>query len=448
MRFKPYSKYKKSGIEWLGEVPAHWKIRKIKWLFQIQKRIAGTLGYDVLSITQQGIKVKDTESGDGQLSMDYSKYQFVEIGDFAMNHMDLLTGYVDISKFHGVTSPDYRVFTARDLTICFKQYFLYLFQIAYKNKIFYPFGQGSSHLGRWRLPTDQFNAFLLPLPEVEEQIAISAFLDRETAKIDTLISKQEKLIELLKEKRQAVILRAVTKGTNPTVPMKPSGVDWIGDVPAHWEIRSIKSILCERIEKNDPVKTTFILSLTMEQGVIPYSERSGGGNKAKEDLTAYKLAYPNDIVINSMNVVAGSAGLSKFFGAVSPVYYMLFPRQKEDKVEYFSNIFQCQSFQRSLLGLGNGIMMKEAESSGKLNTIRMRIPMGKLSAQVVPYPSSQEQESIVHYIDSELNKIDVLIAKSEQAIRLQMEHRSALINAVVTGKINVMEAITDLQQAA
>jgi type I restriction enzyme S subunit len=448
MNAKPYGEYTPSGIDWLGDLPSHWKTKRIKWLFEIKKRIAGALGYDVLSITQQGIVVKDIESGDGQLSMDYSKYQFVEVGDFAMNHMDLLTGYVDISKYSGVTSPDYRVFAIRDSKACFKQYFLYLFQMAYKNKIFYPFGQGSSQFGRWRLPAEAFKDFIFPLPMYAEQVAISNFLDQETVKIDTLIAKQEKLIQLLKEKRQAVILQAVTKGLDPTASMKCSGVDWIGEIPAHWEIRSIKSVLSERIEKNDPIKTTFILSLTMDQGVIPYSERSGGGNKAKEDLTAYKLAYPNDIVINSMNVVAGSAGLSKFFGAVSPVYYMLFPRQKEDKVEYFSSIFQCQSFQRSLFGLGNGIMMKEAESSGKLNTIRMRIPMSKLNAQAIPYPTAPEQEDIARYIGSELKKIEVLIAKAEHAIHLQLEHRSALISAAITGKIDVRDIGTQDKLAA
>ncbi|NEW59766.1 restriction endonuclease subunit S, partial [Sulfurovum sp. bin170] len=148
-------KMKDSGVEWLGEVPAHWGVKKVKYLFEIRKRISGELGYPILSITQKGIKVKDTESGKGQLSMDYSKYQFVKVGDFAMNHMDLLTGFVDISKHHGVTSPDYRVFAARDKNLV-TQYFLYLFQMGYINKIFYGFGQGSSQFGRWRLPTDQF----------------------------------------------------------------------------------------------------------------------------------------------------------------------------------------------------------------------------------------------------------------------------------------------------
>src|SRR6266446_4036184 len=141
MSFPRYKHYKDSGVQWLGQVPTTWGIRRIRHLFEIRKRIAGGEGYDVLAITQQGIKLKDTASGDGQLSADYSKYQFVQVGDFAMNHMDLLTGYVDISPIFGVTSPDYRVFAVRNREVCFDRYYLYLFQAGYRNKIFYAFGQ-------------------------------------------------------------------------------------------------------------------------------------------------------------------------------------------------------------------------------------------------------------------------------------------------------------------
>lgn len=206
----PNAPMKDSGVEWLGEVPAHWETRRVKTLFEICKRIVGEVGFDVLSITQRGIRVKDIESGDGQLSMDYSKYQLVEVGDFAMNHMDLLTGYVDVSPSHGVTSPDYRVFRLREPQSHTSRYFLYVFQHAYKRKIFFPYGQGSSQLGRWRLPTDEFNAFGLPCPSRAEQIAIATLLDRETAKIDDLMAEAESTITLLQERRTALIAAAVT----------------------------------------------------------------------------------------------------------------------------------------------------------------------------------------------------------------------------------------------
>lgn len=205
----PNVKMKDSGVEWLGCVPEHWQIQRVKTLFQIKKRIAGTLGYDVLSITQKGIKVKDITSGEGQLSMDYTKYQIVTVGDFAMNHMDLLTGWVDISKFHGVTSPDYRVFSLRKQNGV-PEYYLYVLQMGYSQKIFYSFGQGSSHLGRWRLPTETFISLTFPSPPIEEQEAISYYIDNIHMQIDELVAKTSKAIILLKERRTALISAAVT----------------------------------------------------------------------------------------------------------------------------------------------------------------------------------------------------------------------------------------------
>jgi len=205
----PNVEMKDSGVEWIGEIPSHWEMKKVKYLFEIRKRISGELGYDVLSVTQKGLKVKDIVSGKGQVSMDYTKYQIVNEGDFVMNHMDLLTGYVDVSKQLGVTSPDYRVFTLTD-KMSNKNYYLSIFQFGYKNKIFYGFGQGSSMFGRWRLPSRQFNEFKFPYPSLSEQQQIVEYLDEQTQLIDKTISIEEKRIELLKEYRQSLISEVVT----------------------------------------------------------------------------------------------------------------------------------------------------------------------------------------------------------------------------------------------
>ena len=200
---------KPSAVEWLGDIPKDWQVKKSKYLFEIRKRIAGTLGFDVLSITQKGIKIKDIETGGGQLSMDYSKYQIVNIGDFAMNHMDLLTGFVDIAKVQGVTSPDYRVFSLVDKNSD-SNFYLYLFQMGYKNQIFFAFGQGSSQLGRWRFPTEEFNKFYFPYPSLEEQQKISKYLDEKLIHFDNTIEKTKQSITKLKDAKEALISQAVT----------------------------------------------------------------------------------------------------------------------------------------------------------------------------------------------------------------------------------------------
>ena len=213
---------------------------------------------------------------------------------------------------------------------------------------------------------------------------------------------------------------------------KDSGIAWVGKVPKAWQIMRLKNILVERKEKNDPIQTDFILSLTAEKGVIPYSEKNTGGNKAKEDISKYKLAYPGDVVLNSMNVVSGAVGLSNYFGAVSPVYYTLYPRTEKCYIKYYNNIFQSYSFQRSLLGLGNGILVKYSEETDKLNTVRLRIPIDKLNNILLPIPSMEEQIKISSYLDDRRSQIDELITNKLKLIDLLAEKRQVIISETVT----------------
>ncbi|MCP4054591.1 MAG: hypothetical protein GY739_16325 [Mesoflavibacter sp.] len=206
---KKNTKLINSGIEWLGEIPETWKTIKARYLFKIKKRIAGELGFDVLSITQKGIKVKNLERNDGQVASDYRKYQLVEVGDFAMNHMDLLTGYIDIAYRRGVTSPDYRVFAPINDEIV-SEYYLLLFQLGYVRKILYAFGRGAALFGRWRLPADEFNELKFPLPPIDEQREIVNFVKSERQRIDDKIENTKQIIKLQKEYRTALISEAIT----------------------------------------------------------------------------------------------------------------------------------------------------------------------------------------------------------------------------------------------
>lgn len=162
--------YVKTSMDWACEIPAEWSISRIRNHFEILKRIAGAEGYDVFSVTQQGLKVRDINVYEGQLAANYSGYQFVYPGEFAMNHMDLLTGGVGIADHLGVTSPDYRVFRIFDEAHCYAPYYLKVFQICYRRHAFYRFGRGAANVGRWRLPADAFKNFEIPLPPYEEQI--------------------------------------------------------------------------------------------------------------------------------------------------------------------------------------------------------------------------------------------------------------------------------------
>lgn len=220
-----------------------------------------------------------------------------------------------------------------------------------------------------------------------------------------------------------------------TMKINDKNQEWIGSIPKKWNFKKIKYVLAQRNEKNIPIKSKNILSLTAKQGVIPYAEKEGGGNKPKTDFSAYKLAYPGDIVMNSMNILSGAVGLSKYFGCVSPVYYMLHCQKNEDDVRYFYYVFANKFFQNSLLGIGNGILMKESEN-GTFNTIRMRIPIDKLNNMSVPYPQPQDQKEIADFLDKKVSQIDDISKKIQQEITDLKEYRNSIITKAVTKGLN------------
>lgn len=224
--------------------------------------------------------------------------------------------------------------------------------------------------------------------------------------------------------------------------MKDTKIKWLGEIPDSWQLKKIKYVLQERIEKNNPVRTTYILSLTAKQGVIPYDEKEGGGNKPKEDVSAYRLAYPGDIVMNGMNILSGSVGLSQYFGCVSPVYYMLRPKEKDDDVRYYNYIFQTTLFQRSLFGLGNGILIKES-GNGKLNTIRMRIPMDKFGGLYIPIAPKDKQKKISDFLDAKCGEIDILIKNIQEEIDVLEDYKKSVISEGVTRGLDCDSALKD-----
>lgn len=212
---------------------------------------------------------------------------------------------------------------------------------------------------------------------------------------------------------------------------KDSGVDWLGEVPQSWEIVPIRGLLNFRNEKNDPVKTEDVLSLSIANGVTQYSEEGRGGNKRKDDLSAYKIARPNDIVMNSMNVIVGAVGVSKFFGAISPVYYALYAKNEDVSIPYYARIFQDVGFQRGLLRLGKGILIKFGDD-GKMNTIRMKISQGDLKTLLFPRPDNETQIAIANFLNKKTKQIDEAIAIKEKQIALLKERKQIIIQKAVT----------------
>lgn len=202
---------------------------------------------------------------------------------------------------------------------------------------------------------------------------------------------------------------------------------WVTQIPSHWEMKRLKGVFAMRKERNNPIQTDFILSLTAKQGVVPYAEKEGtGGNKPKDDLTQYNICRENDLLVNCMNVVSGAAGVSKYYGAISPVYYAFYPREDEN-IWYYHYIFRLITFQRSLIGLGKGILMHESDE-GVLTSVRMRISMNYLGNIMLPIPPREEQDQIVRYLDWKVSEVNRLLAVKKKQVSAYKELRKAVID--------------------
>jgi type I restriction enzyme S subunit len=260
----------------------------------------------------------------------------------------------------------------------------------------------------------------------EKQEAIANFLDRETAKIDALVDEQKRLIELLKEKRQAVISHAVTKGLDPNVPMKDSGIEWLGDVPAHWEIKRSRWLFRERDERSLTGEEE-LLTVSHLTGVTARSEKNVNMFEA-ETTVGYKLAFDGDLVINTMWAWMGAMGTAKVSGIVSPAYNVYTPSPRLIPL-FVDALVRMPVFAQEVTRYSRGVW-----------TSRLRLyPEGFFEVHL-QVPSKEEQQRIVLHIAAEAAKFDALTAEAQRTVELLQERQVALISAAVTGKIDVREA--------
>lgn len=207
--------------------------------------------------------------------------------------------------------------------------------------------------------------------------------------------------------------------------MKDSGIAWVGDVPEGWEVVRLQFAITEICDSNNTLRTTSVLSLTNKLGVVPYEEKGNQGNKAKENYSEYKIAYPNTIVANSMNILIGSVGISKYYGCVSPVYYV-FKEKDDTSIEYVNYIMQIPSFQKELRKFANGIL-----------EIRLRVSSDDILKRRVPLPPLAEQRLIADYLNGVTAKVNTIIAKKREQISTLEEYKKSLIYEYVTGKKEV-----------
>ena len=415
---------KDSGIEWIGQRPKGWELRRAKTLFT-QRNSKGNGIEVLLSPTQKyGVVPQSQLEGVVQVKEDTDLQMFktVHKGDFVISLRSFQGGF-EYSLYEGVCSPAYQVFYPTS-PIC-DTYYRYLFKsqsfISKMNNLTVGIREGKN------IQYVDFANSRIPVPPLAEQERIAVFLDAECAEIDTVLEKTRASIEEYKKLKQAVITQAVTKGIRGDRPMKDSGIEWIGNIPAEWDVVRIKNLFDYRNERNfKPLEEVNLISLYTDKGVVQHCDLDETtGNKAS-NADGYKLVYENDIVVNIILCWMGAIGRSAYFGVTSPAYDVYSPKQKTNS-KFYHYLFRTNGFSGDCYKVGRGIM-----------AMRWRTYSDQFRAIKVVSPPQSEQEEIVEYLDEKCEGIDDLIAKKQQYLTEIENYKKSLIYEYVTGKKEVV----------
>lgn len=431
MSFPRYPKYKPSGVEWLGEVPEHWILKPIWTHFRRIKRV-GYGDEQLLSVYRDyGVIPKSSRDDNfNNASDDLSVYQLVIPGDLAINKMKAWQGSVAISEHRGIVSPAYFVYEA--LHSANGRYLHYLMRSLRYVTGYLSVSKGI-RINQWDLEPQLHSRMPLIIPPITEQLAIAQFLDRETSKIDALVGEQRRLIELLKEKRQAVISHAVTKGLNPHAPMKPSGIEWLGDVPEHWEIRTIaKSSTKITNGYVGPTRdilvesgTPYIQATHIKNGRINFDD-GYFVTPSWSMAHAKSILEEGDVLIVQTGAGTGDVGLVSDNEVGFNCHALIIITSDRNCLD--------GSFLASVLQSDYGHQRLESIQTGGMHP---HLNCGNVKYVDLPLPPLKEQAAIVKQISAASERFDTLTAEAERAIELLQERRTALISAAVTGKIDV-----------
>ncbi len=401
-----YESYKDSGVEWLGEIPSHWE----SFPLFVQAKISSITNHidkELLSVyLDRGVvKFSDVdEKRTNVTSLDLSKYQLVRKGNLVLNNQQAWRGSVGISNYEGIVSPAYLIL---ELSNKFDPHYAnYLFRNGSMVSHYLIASKGVGTIQR-NLYWGNLRRTPIFIPPLSEQQKIAQFLDDKTAKIDQAVDLAEKQIALLKEHKQILIQNAVTRGLNPDVPLKDSGMKWIGQVPEHWEVKKIKTFA----KINNGLDYKAVIA---EEGYPVYG--SGG-----------QFAYANTYLYDGEAVLLGRKGtidkplyINDKFWTVDTMFYSVCSNKVSTKFFYYccSSIIPFQYYSTSTA-------LPSMTQSDILN-------------HKVTFPSLKEQYQITAYLDAQVTKIDQAIALKTAQIEKLKEYKSVLINDVVTGKVRVL----------
>lgn len=425
---KKYETYKDIGLQWypLG-VPSHWGLMRHKNVLTEHKELVGKNAnqYTLLSLTLNGVIIRDLSEGKGKFSKDYDKYVVVNPGDFVfcLFDVDETPRTVGLSRHRGMITGAYDIFTPQDIN---SEYFYYYYLALDNIKALKPLYSGLRKV----IPYPSFMATKFPVPPREEQEQIVRYLDWQVSQINHLIHGYQKQIELLEERRQTIINRAVTQGISTNVQYKDSGVNWIPQIPEHWNMVYSKKLFAQRKDKAFP--NDIQLTSSQKYGIISQDEfMKREGRRLTVVMTGsdiLKHVGIGDFVI-SMRSFQGGLEYSYVEGKISSAYVMLIPNKEKVYDEYFKWLLKSKSYIKALQGTSD--LVRDGQALRYANFAKVYLPEIPL----------KEQKAIADYITSEVSKIDNALPTFQKKIELLREYRTRLISDVVTGQIDVRDMV-------
>lgn len=418
MRMEKYSEYQLTNIEWLPQIPKHWKLETLRKFIRMVS-VKNHPEKPLLSVTREGgVIVRDVESKEKNhnfIPEDLSGYKYVEVGDFCINKMKSWQGSYGVSEYEGIVSPAYYICKLNGVE---RRFFSVAIRSINYVCFFAQYSKGI-RVDQWDLSPIGLKTIPFFLPPVAEQRSIVSYLDTKCSLLDTLLSNKEKQISLLQEMKQCVIADAVTRGVNPNVKFKATNIPWLPEIPEHWKMSKVSSHFRQRnvkvSDKEYPALSVSKMGVTPQLDNVALSNAEGNSRK---------LVKVGDYAVNSRSDRKGSCGVSQYEGSVSLITIVLEPFDIDRG--YVHYIFRSNPWIEEFYRNGRGIV-------ADLWTTNYQMMKG----MYLPVPPLSEQRAIVSYITERTSKIDTLIEKLTKEIECVKEYKQRLISDVVTGQVKV-----------
>lgn len=431
-KYKAYPEYKDSGVEWLGEMPCHWHLQKAKFIFRKVQRATTDLDGIVTAFRDGQVTLRSNRRVDGFTNaLKEIGYQGVKVGDLLVHAMDGFAGAIGISDSDGKCSPVCSVCIPWDAKRTHMPYYGYLVRQLAVTDFILSLAKGIRERST-EFRFSEFSGLFLSVPPQNEQTQIARFLDHETAKIDNLIEKQQQLIELLKEKRQAVISHAVTKGLNPDVPMKDSGVEWLGEVPEHWEVTRLKYecshiVDCPHSTPNyaDDGDFPAVRTADIFSGYLDL-EKCRRVTKSVYDERNFRL------IPKTGDIIYSREGERFGIGAAIPNGAKVCLAQRV-------MLFRAKSTPGYLMWALNSSSTYNQAQQDCIGSTSPHVNVDTIKNFILAWPPKNERLEIANFIDQISSSIESLTLHLTEKLGLLQERRTALISAAVTGKIDVRD---------